>query len=388
MGFVWEDRAFRGKSGISGLASRPQRPSGNPGEESSGRMRPYVKTGSAILALLALSAPAGVLAEEIDYDQRMGMMGVYVDPDEDRVANEDGTGVQFLYGWRLKDDLWLEGRLFGSVLDTGVDGFTDFYQYGGGADLMYSFGEELGLNPFVIGGVGVLRNDVVPDSEDDTGITANVGLGLMSPRLGSSDLRLRGEVRYVYDDFDDGKEDLRVGLGVVIPVGLTRTVEVEKVVEKKVVVEKEIPQADSDNDGVVDGVDRCPNTIPDAEVDQFGCAKKDQVVELKGVHFAFDKAELHPDSRVILDRAVLAFEGQPGMTVEVAGHTDSVGSEDYNQGLSERRAQEVVRYLVDRGVDPSRLEARGYGESEPRVSNDTESGRELNRRVEFRILTK
>ena len=73
--------------------------------------------------------------------------------------------------------------------------------------------------------------------------------------------------------------------------------------------------------------------------------------------------------------------------MELAGHTDSVGSEAYNQQLSQRRAESVRNYLLDLGVDPDQLTAVGYGESKPIRSNDTEEGRERNRRVEFNVVS-
>jgi OOP family OmpA-OmpF porin len=74
------------------------------------------------------------------------------------------------------------------------------------------------------------------------------------------------------------------------------------------------------------------------------------------------------------------------VVVEVAGHTDSVGSEEYNQGLSERRANTVRDYLASKGINASRLTARGYGEGRPVASNDTSEGRQENRRVELVVL--
>ena len=76
----------------------------------------------------------------------------------------------------------------------------------------------------------------------------------------------------------------------------------------------------------------------------------------------------------------------PDMQVEVAGHTDSLGSNDYNQALSEARAQTVVDYFVETGVRVSQIQARGYGETQPIAPNDTPTGRERNRRVELRVL--
>ena len=78
----------------------------------------------------------------------------------------------------------------------------------------------------------------------------------------------------------------------------------------------------------------------------------------------------------------------PKLIIEVAGHTDFVGTEPYNQKLSERRARSVVAYLRSKGIDPSRLRAKGYGKRIPIASNDDEKdGRELNRRTEFEVIS-
>lgn len=107
---------------------------------------------------------------------------------------------------------------------------------------------------------------------------------------------------------------------------------------------------------------------------------------LRGVHFDFDKSNIRSDARPILDAAIATLKDDPNVRVAVEGYTDSTGSEEYNLGLSQRRAQAVVDYLVDGGIARSRLESKGMGESDPVASNDTEDGRAQNRRVELRVL--
>lgn len=113
-----------------------------------------------------------------------------------------------------------------------------------------------------------------------------------------------------------------------------------------------------------------------------------EVIVLKGINFAFDSSVLTPESKKILDedQRISRLKGEPNIRVEVAGHTDSVGSEAYNQKLSERRAQAVADYLISRGVDPKRLKAVGYGKDKPIASNATDAGRAENRRVELQIF--
>jgi OOP family OmpA-OmpF porin len=107
-------------------------------------------------------------------------------------------------------------------------------------------------------------------------------------------------------------------------------------------------------------------------------------IVLRGVNFAFDSAEIDPASSVVLDAAADQLRECPSVNVRVEGHTDSVGSDAYNQGLSERRAEGVQSHLISRGVAASRLTAVGFGESQPVASNDTDEGRALNRRVELK----
>jgi len=109
---------------------------------------------------------------------------------------------------------------------------------------------------------------------------------------------------------------------------------------------------------------------------------------LVGVNFEFNKARLTPESYPILFYAVQNLNENPDTKVEIQGHTDNIGSEQYNMKLSEERAQTVRDYLVAKGIDPSRLTVKGYGESMPVTDNSTPEGRSLNRRIEFKVLEK
>jgi OOP family OmpA-OmpF porin len=106
-------------------------------------------------------------------------------------------------------------------------------------------------------------------------------------------------------------------------------------------------------------------------------------IVLRGVNFAFDSDRIDPSSAVVLDVVAETLSGNPGVRVRIEGHTDALGSDTYNESLSERRAYSVLEYLVRAGISPGRMSAVGYGESRPVASNDTEEGRALNRRVEL-----
>ena len=145
---------------------------------------------------------------------------------------------------------------------------------------------------------------------------------------------------------------------------------------------------DSDRDGVPDYADKCPNTPYGLKVDATGCVRDAQTIVLQNVNFEFNKATLTADSKTVLDGVAQGLKSDPNMKVELAGHTDSKGSDAYNKRLSQNRANSVKAYLVSQGVPSTRLTAKGYGESSPVADNTTETGRAQNRRVEFRVLAK
>ena len=138
---------------------------------------------------------------------------------------------------------------------------------------------------------------------------------------------------------------------------------------------------DSDGDGVADHLDQCPNTPKGATVNEVGCWSL-EATTLYDSNSSYMKAEAYP----LLDEVAIILEKNPEMKVEVQGHTDNKGTAEYNQWLSEKRAQRVKDYLVSKGIDPSRLEAKGYGLTQPVASNATVEGRAQNRRVELKRL--
>jgi outer membrane protein OmpA-like peptidoglycan-associated protein len=112
---------------------------------------------------------------------------------------------------------------------------------------------------------------------------------------------------------------------------------------------------------------------------------KDKLV-LVGVNFAFDKSDILPESYPVLDKAVKLLTDKPGIKVQIAGYTDYIGSDAYNQELSVQRATTIKDYLVSKGIAADRLSTVGYGELNPVDNNKTSEGREMNRRIVFRII--
>ena len=144
-------------------------------------------------------------------------------------------------------------------------------------------------------------------------------------------------------------------------------------------------EIDSDGDGLVDGDDRCPTVFAKTA---DGCpvpapAPVPEKLVLEGVNFDNDKAVIRAEDMPTLDAAAETLKKWGDAKVEVAGHTDDQASDDYNQALSQKRAQAVVDYLVGKGIAAERLSAKGYGESKPVADNATAEGRFKNRRVEL-----
>jgi OOP family OmpA-OmpF porin len=143
---------------------------------------------------------------------------------------------------------------------------------------------------------------------------------------------------------------------------------------------------DSDGDGVPDYRDKCPGTRKGAKVDSDGCEIIKVVIDSRMTNFAFDSAQLSTEARDILNGLAGQINRAPSVTaVMITGHTDSQGSEAYNQGLSERRAKSVADYLIGEGVSSSVIRTAGMGESQPIADNATRDGRARNRRVEIEV---
>lgn len=159
---------------------------------------------------------------------------------------------------------------------------------------------------------------------------------------------------------------------------------------------------DDDNDGVANKFDKCPGTPKDTVVDGSGCPIKvpapmvtEKVIvteedrkivdeAIKNLEFDLGKSTLRPQSYATLNK-VAALLVQKNFSLKLAGHTDNIGSPSANMELSKDRAESVKAYLVSQGANPSRIEAVGYGQTQPIASNKTADGRQKNRRVEFTL---
>ena len=158
------------------------------------------------------------------------------------------------------------------------------------------------------------------------------------------------------------------------------------------------PDPDNDRDGILDKDDKCPNEpeTKNGYQDEDGCPDHNGITELdvnsgiiilKPINFEFDKAVIKADSFYILDAVVATIQGNPVLQrIEIQGHTDEQGDDAYNMDLSDRRAKAVMAYLTDKGVDPKRVEAQGYGETVPVDKRHTAEAWAKNRRVQFMII--
>ncbi len=159
--------------------------------------------------------------------------------------------------------------------------------------------------------------------------------------------------------------------------------EPEPVVEPK--MEEKPKVLDSDNDGVIDSQDLCPNTIAGAKVNKDGCEVVIDPVDLE-VLFDFDSAQIKSYSIEKFETFIEYYKTIENCKIIIEGHTDDLGTDKYNKGLSHRRALSAKKQLISMGVPEDRIITKGYGETKPKVPNTTEENRQLNRRIEASVI--
>jgi outer membrane protein OmpA-like peptidoglycan-associated protein len=185
----------------------------------------------------------------------------------------------------------------------------------------------------------------------------------------------------VYGTNNDKGHDIDSGIGYGVAIGAA-TGTAAYFLCKALGVGESAPAAPEAAPAPAPAPEPAPAPAPMAEP---APAPQAQRIVLRGVQFDLDKADIRSDAGVILDEAANQLGQVPGTRVSVEGHTDSSGSDAYNQSLSERRAASVKDYLVGKGVEGGRLTTAGYGESQPVADNATAEGRQLNRRVELKV---
>lgn len=378
------------------------------------------KTALALTVGLGLTIAAPI-ASAADFSKNAygALMGTYVLPDDVRDADYGIGGTVVFFGKPISEHLNVEFSGFGNVLDRSSDGGGDS-QFGLGLDLMMPLVQGP-VRPFLLVGAGGIREKLdTTNDRDSINPYLNAGAGLLFKI--TDRFSARAEARYLLDfnngsyPNDDQVGDGRFNLGLQYAFG-SPYVAPPPPPPPPVVPPPPPPPADSDNDGVIDPNDKCPNTPAGVKVDAVGCPLDtdgdgvpdyldkcpgtpkgfkvdaegciiEQKIVLRGVNFEYDKDQLTAEAKSILDGILPGLVSQPKLTLEIGGHTDSRGSDAYNKGLSQRRANSVVKYLTEKGVSADRMRAVGYGETKPVADNKTEEGRAENRRVEFDVLNK
>ena len=354
-----------------------------------------------LLCMAVLAASFANVAMAQDFDDRWyltGTAGVNLQ-DSDRNtsdAAEFGVGV----GKFFSPEWSLDGTLYSANPQSRSNRDLNFSQYGVAVDLRRHFRTD-GKNwwPYLKAGVGVMRSEEEfnafpspnsPGERQDNNLTADVGAGLQA-EMENFGVRLEGGLRLSLDDqsivagTEDRFADKYVKAIVLVPLGPKAAPAAAPAPAPAPAPVASCETQDDDGDGINNCIDKCPGSQAGQAIGPDGCAVP-LTIDLKGVNFDFDKATLRPDAVTILNEAIDILKKYPQLKVEVAGHTDAVGTDAYNQGLSERRAKTVFDYLTSNGVDAARLNGpTGYGESRPIDSNDTDEGRAKNRRTELNV---
>nr|WP_207748988.1 OmpA family protein [Luteimonas sp. MC1895] len=365
----------------------------------------------AAMLLAGLGAAHSAAAQEFDDRWYVtGSVGFNIQ-DNDRGTNDApfgtlGIGKFVSPNWSVDAELNYQNPNWDANQD------LNWSQYGISFDARRHFiAEGRSWNPYLLMGLGYQREEIEldnfpnPDSpfqEEDGAVAGKFGVGVQG---NAGRARLRAELAYravALDDTraqllnddppperNDGEDwfgDVLASVGVVIPLGPEPTAPVAPAP-----VAPSCADMDSDGDGVNDCDDKCPGSQAGQTIGPDGCPVPVSI-DLKGVNFDFDKSTLRPDAVSILNEAIEILKRYPELKVEVAGHTDSKGTDAYNQSLSERRATAVYDYLTGNGIDASRLVGpNGYGESRPIAPNtnddgsDNPDGRARNRRTELNV---
>lgn len=395
-----------------------------------------LRVALAALTLTLVGLPGRAAAVNLDGRDGIYAMGAGIAEigqssrdSETGIGGEIGVGMPF-------------GSRPGEALEFSLKSLSRDRDAGGSDDqhsLFVHWVRDIGGNwfaravPFVLFGAGAIQEDVLGDDHVHFGFDG--GLGALFP-LGSSGLGLRTQATAQAQVNDESvpSEDLLIDfhlqLGLHIPLGGARhsggrvpapEYPPEAVCENRVVDpvtgrarcvndsdRDGIPDGDdacpgtpagtavdgrgckvkgvidSDGDGVLDEIDACPDSPDGMQVDASGCLV-DQTVTLRAVQFVSGSAQLTADARVALDSVARTLKSQPNLAVDIVGHTDSQGNDNFNLELSRQRAESVRQRLMARGIGGDRLSARGMGEAAPIADNASEAGRQQNRRVEFTV---
>jgi len=346
------------------------------------------KALSALIAMAMLGGGASVATAQDGNWYIAPRIGAVI-PDSDRGTKESlytGLGI----GWWVSPNVAVDIEYGINNADFKDSSFRSGHEWESvslGVTGRFFFGEQgSAWRPYVLAGVGALRHTAYLESDQPNGWDpmATVGGGIQFSL--SDRIALRGELAARYDKDNNtlrgqfvGAEDHNHFVDAIATIGLTIG----------------FGGGGSAPDGPMTSANP-PVSPPPPPPSEETPAATPVVIDLRGVNFKFDRPktgesnitptlqEPTADSIAILDQAVDVLNRNPSVRVELDGHTDAVGSDEYNQKLSERRAQIVYDYLTSHGVSSSQLSGvRGFGESKPIDTNDTKEGRARNRRTEL-----
>jgi OOP family OmpA-OmpF porin len=353
----------------------------------------YLKKSLVALATSAavlVGASAAMAGGEDPGAWKIGGGGIWTLPDNQR-GLEDGSGYEIWAGqvinekwdWDINyfnSNLNIKNTLKGQ-LDYRNDNASDSLK-GFGLDADRVFNRSSRFSPFITGGIGYIDDGRDPGYDElfvKVGVGALVDLATFSS---GNMLQLKGTAaaRYQFADV----LDFVFGLGLQYSFGghapVVAVAAVAPPPPPPPVVRAPPPPPpviDSDGDGVPDSLDKCLNTPKGDRVGVNGCSCDVTVM----LHFKSNSDQLTEVDKVDLDRVATNLTALGFVSGTIVGHTDNVGSDAFNQGLSERRAKSAAAYLESKGIAAGRIAASGAGESQPVADNATEEGRAANRRV-------
>ena len=352
------------------------------------------------------------------------------------ITNDDWSNISpkssGVFGGRLglHFNRWigLEAEVDATPTDTH-DGRTSIWVFGYRGSVIVNLTDSYVFQPFILAGYGGLTSLV-----SDTSVVGNDTWGFLHAGVGFkigftpwTGLRADGRIMGPWTILGFPKGDRKGAQGPDWEALASIYLNFGEIEKMQITVIKEPSSGDRDGDGIPDNLDKCPNEPEDKDgfQDEDGCPDPDNDGDgipdirdkcpnepetfnnykdddgcpdevpaevkkftgvIEGINFRTGSADILSGSYVILDRAVKVLQDYPEVNLEISGHTDNRGKPDYNRSLSQRRADAVKTYFVQRGIASTRLQAIGYGPTRPIADNKTQSGRATNRRTEFRLI--
>jgi len=320
------------------------------------------------------------MAQEYDNSANINFGATRLSFDSERNQDDD-------FGFAVGGEYPLTGRWSIAADYFNVD--TDMENLAGKSEYEYSrvgvnyhFNQVSGWQPYA--GFGLGKIDIDPDILGPNDVReTGVDLGIGVKRYLSNSWLFRSDYKLIFGD-NTSARDSALTVGFAYAFG-RRSAPAARPVAATPTSAPAVAERDSDGDGVVDSRDKCPDTPRNLAVDADGCPILDinQRRQELLVNFDFDRSEVKPqyDAEIAEFAEFMQTYGNTNAVIE--GHTDSVGTEEYNQGLSERRANAVRNELVnEHNIPAGRVSTVGYGESRPVDTNSTDAGRANNRRIE------